>query len=295
MKMLRKIKREVFSLEGFYSLISYFPALKRGRSNDLDRTVVISLTSVPWRFEKLHVVLMSLLWQTERADRVVLWLSEYNLKGERVLEADKLPKNLKRMQRKGIEIEFVDDIRSYRKLIPTLERFPDAIIVTADDDTLYPSNWLERLLEGHKSHPEDVVCYRGTRMLIEKDSIAPYAQWPEYTSCDKPSYLLFAQGGEGALYPPGALHPEVHNREVFMEISPTADDVWFKAMVLYNDVRHVKLSEKHQDFQRVHGTQVGGQTLHHVNNVLGQNDQQVAAVFSRYDLITRLKDATPSE
>lgn len=289
-ELLRKIKHEIFSLEGFYSFLSYIPGIKRGKPNDLDKPVVVSLTSVPWRFEKLHAVLMSLLWQSIRPDRVVLWLSEYNQKGERIVDPNDLPKNLRRMQKKGVEILFVDDIRSYRKLLPSLERFPDSIIITVDDDTLYPFDWLRKLLEGHTNHPEAVVCYRGTRMLVEPDGLSPYIQWPEFTTREKPSYLLFAQGCEGILYPPGALHPEVHNREAFTELSPTADDVWFKAMALYNNVPHVKITEKHIDFPRTRGSQAEGQSLHHVNNTLGHNDQQIEAVFSRYKLLSRLKN-----
>lgn len=290
-RILRKIKHEMLSREGFYSFLSYIPVIKRGRVNELERPVVVSLTSVPWRFEKLHAVLMSLLWQTVRPDKIVLWLSEFNQKGERIVDPDNLPENLRRMQRKGIEIKFAEDIRSYRKLIPSLERFPDAIIITVDDDTLYPVSWLENLLAAHEEQPRAVVCYRGTRIQINQDGLAPYIQWPEYTTRGEPSYLLFAQGCGGILYPPGALHPEVHNREAFMELSPTADDVWFKAMVLYNGVPHVKISERHRDFPPVYGSQAEGQTLHHVNNTLGHNDQQVAAVFSRYDLVSRLKAA----
>lgn len=290
--ILKKIKHEIFSLEGFYGLLSHLPGIKRGRINDLDRPVVVSLTSVPWRFDRLHVVLMSLLWQSVRPNRVVLWLSEYNQQGERIVDPSNLPANLRRLQRKGVEVKFVEDLRSYRKLIPSLERFPEAIIITADDDTLYPSDWLEKLVTVHKDRPGVVVCYRGTRMIVKQDGFAPYSDWPEYTAINEPSYLLFAQGGEGTLYPPGSLHPEVHNREVFMKLCPTADDVWFKAMVLYNNVAHVKIAQRHKDFRRLHGSQAEGQTLHHVNNTLGQNDNQVEAVFSRYGLLPRLnKDA----
>lgn len=289
--MLKKIKHEVFSLEGFFGLLSHVPGPRRGRLNILNKSVVISLTSVPWRFGRLHAVLMSLLWQSVRPDRIVLWLSEYNQKGERILDPKNLPVNLRRMQRKGVEIGFVDDIRSYRKLVPTLEKYPDAIAITVDDDTLYPGDWLEKLLAAHQLHPDAVVCYRGTRMQVVGGTLAPYNAWPEYTTRCKPSYQLFAQGCEGILYPPGTLHPEVLNRAVFMDIAPTADDVWFKAMALYNRVPHVKITEKHQDFPRVRGSQAEGQSLHHVNNILGHNDHQVAAVFSRYNLIPQLKSS----
>lgn len=136
-----------------------------------------------------------------RPDHIVLWLSKYDQNGTQITTIEDLPKNIRRLHRMGVEIEFVEDIRSYRKLLPALERFPNAIVVTADDDILYPSGWLENLLRGHEQHTDAIVCYRGTQILLDQNGLAPYKQWPEYTRRDEPSYLLFAQGGEGALYP----------------------------------------------------------------------------------------------
>ena len=111
-RMLKKIKHEIFSLEGFYGFLSHLPGVRAGRPNREENEIVVSLTSVPWRLPKLHTVLMSLLWQSVRPDRIVLWLSEYNQKGERILDRNDLPGNLLRMREKGIDIEFVDDIIS---------------------------------------------------------------------------------------------------------------------------------------------------------------------------------------
>lgn len=38
---------------------------------------------------------------------------------------------------KELTIDWYHDIKSYKKLIPTLQKYPDSIIVTADDDIIY--------------------------------------------------------------------------------------------------------------------------------------------------------------
>jgi len=48
--------------------------------------------------------------------------------------------------------------------------------------------------------------------------------------------MIFPVGGWGILYPPGSLDPMIDRQEMFTEIAPLNDDVWFKAMSLLRDV-----------------------------------------------------------
>jgi len=53
-------------------------------------------------------------------------------------------------------------------------------------------------------NPGDIVCYRGSKMLLSHDNkLQPYNTWPEFTS-KKKSPLLFFKGKDGVLYPPGS-------------------------------------------------------------------------------------------
>ena len=45
----------------------------------------------------------------------------------------------------GLQIEPCQDLRSYTKLVHTVERWPDAFIITADDDQYYPNDWIRIL------------------------------------------------------------------------------------------------------------------------------------------------------
>ena len=95
--------------------------------------VVISLTSFPQRLPKLHNCIATLLSQSVRAEKVVLYLARDECSD------DIIPKRLRRLQSKGLEIRFVDrNVRSLTKIIYALEDFPDKMIVTCDDDKFYP-------------------------------------------------------------------------------------------------------------------------------------------------------------
>ena len=63
---------------------------------------------------------------------------------------DDLPNSLLALEDDKFEIRWVnEDIRSYKKLIPALKNFPTDVIITADDDVIYPEDWAERLLKSY--------------------------------------------------------------------------------------------------------------------------------------------------
>jgi len=287
---MKKKIRQKFNYETWLTLCSLIKSTKGVSESGEGSSYVISLTSIPSRIDKVHMVIESLLSQSYKPKKVILWLSEYNREGVKVLDINDLPLTLRKQVKRGLEICFCKDLRSYRKLLPTIERYPESHIVTADDDIIYPSDWLENLVVAHRGNPDCVICYRGVEMQFNEglNCLKPYIEWPEYNLALVPSFLLFPQGGEGTIYPKNIFNKELFNDSVFLDICLTADDVWFKAMSLFNDKPCVKITEKHQDFLRVRESQ-GQDTLHFVNNTLGQNDIQIKAVFEKYSLIDFIK------
>ena len=94
--------------------------------------LIVSLTSYPTRIGTVHKTIETILCQTERPDRIILWLAPEQFPKA----ALGLPRKLKRLTKYGLEIQWYHDIKSYKKLIPALHQYPDAIIVTADDNVL---------------------------------------------------------------------------------------------------------------------------------------------------------------
>ncbi len=244
--------------------------------------IVVSLTSIPERMHLVHLCIESLLNQSLKPDYLNLWLPE----SEQV-NSDTLPRKLRDQQERGLTIDFVRDIGSYTKLLYSLKRFRHAVIVTADDDTIYPSTWLEGLYTSHLLNKNSIICYRGTLITGIKDrGIDQYSQWPEYNS-QQSNLSLFPTGKDGILYPPFSLHDEVFNEPVFREICPTGDDIWFKAMSLRKSTLCQKITMNHVDFPTIPGSQL--RTLHQINNIGGQNEVQLRKVFEKYKLQDRLR------
>ena len=101
--------------------------------SDAHPHVVVTLTSYGRRVGTTVIhVLKSLLLQSRRPDRIILWLDNINFSHE------KLPARLARFCSKyGIEIRFCEDIRSYKKLVPALQLCPNDILVTVDDGEIF--------------------------------------------------------------------------------------------------------------------------------------------------------------
>jgi len=186
--------------------------------------LVVSLTSYGTRMKIVHRVIYSLFIQNCKPDRIILWLSETETH---------VPKKLRFFEKYGLEIRFTEDIRSYKKLVPSLKEVPGSILVTCDDDMWYPTNWLATLYDSYLEYPEAVHCHVVRR--ISKDSQGaplPYKDWV-MTRDIEPRYDQIGIGAGGILYPPGVFGTtEVTDKSKFMQLAPHADDLWFWCMAV---------------------------------------------------------------
>lgn len=193
--------------------------------------VIVSLTTYPARINSVYKTISTLLHQTVKPDRVVLWLAEPQF-------PDKiLPENLTRLQEFGLEIKWAEkDIRSFKKLIPSLKEFPEDIIITADDDIFYPENFVENLYNAYLENPEYIHANRA--FIVKKKlngRLYIKSRNYQYNSSYLPSYKNELMSGYGTLFPPHALVDMATNDAVFMSVMPTNDDIWAWGMAVLND------------------------------------------------------------
>lgn len=211
---------------------SYYPKRLSWGLNAEPRTIkiTVSVTTYPGRIKTVHETIATLLSQTMKPDRVVLWLGGEKFHGR---ETD-LPGQLLRLRDYGLTIEWCRDIRSYTKLIPALQKYPDDIIVTADDDMFYPPNWLEMLYDSYRSDPMSVHSHEVMQIGVEDGTVTSYNVWRygEKRGVSSVRHLLL--GVSGVLYPPRCFSQEVLNEEAFMKLAKTCDDLWFWAMAVLN-------------------------------------------------------------
>lgn len=196
--------------------------------------IIVSLTSHPARIDTVHLAINTLLRQTLKPDRIILWLAKEQFpQGE-----NSLPDSLTELQALGLDIKWCEDLKSYKKLVPALREFPEDMIVTVDDDLYYEENMLEMLYKTHLEHPQDIVVNRSWRVKVQGEKLIPLASrkisYEEYTD---PSYLNQLMGGSGCLYPPNSLHKDVLNTDKIMSLIPTHDDVYFWVMAVINGTR----------------------------------------------------------
>src|SRR5690554_815785 len=198
----------------------------RGLAHGRAVPLIVSLTSYPARYSTLHLTLQSLLLQSVRPDHIILWIAHD--------EAASLPEKVTSLTSHGLDIRFCENWKSFKKIIPTLMAFPNADIVTADDDIYYWPDWLKELLVAAKRHPGDVIAHRMHEITISEGGIRPYRQWNYVTDNPLASAYNFATSGAGAYYPAGCFHTDVLDKTKFMQLCPTATDIWLHWMACLN-------------------------------------------------------------
>ncbi|WP_374589056.1 glycosyltransferase family A protein [Ideonella dechloratans] len=207
----------------------------------MKQRIIVSLTSFPGGMGVIVPTLKSLLKQSLLPEKIVLYLADPEFPDR------KIPENLETLARENpiLDIRYYPtNIRSYKKLIPALEDFPNEIIITVDDDALYPPDLIKRLIAEHKKYPDSIIAHRTRRMIFDKKwNLLPYKSWKIYKHLryfvwgSHPKYTNFFTGTGGVLYPPHALHPDATKEEFFMNLAPTADDVWFWAMAVRKNTK----------------------------------------------------------
>jgi len=244
--------------------------------------IVITLTTYPKRYDVVHLTLESLLDQTMKPDQIVLWISSEE--GNDSI----MPEKILRLKQRGVTIKYVEgNIRSYKKLIYALEEYSNALLITVDDDTIYPVDFVKNIYKIHTAYPDCIIANRCTYMSMnENGDIKPYMEWSENREIN-PSFNQFPTGVGGILYPPKSLHKEVFNKEAFMDICPSADDVWFKAMGVMNNTQTYFTGMGEESLITIKKAQKD--SLWKVNVVENKNDIQIQQVFEKYNLNKYLK------
>lgn len=214
----------------------YFRLTENNRKYSLNTThinkdkecYIVSFTSFPARIDKVWMVVETILRQTYKPDRIILYLSK-----EQFPKPDLIPDSLIRQKRRGLEIVFCEgDLRSHKKYYYAIANYPKDNIITIDDDIFYRTDLIESFVKEHVKYP-GVILANWAKKIVPGTIL--YNEWPDANSGDESVYML-PIGVGGVLYPPNCFYRDINSKEIFVKNCFKADDIWLSCMSILNNV-----------------------------------------------------------
>ncbi|MBR6572820.1 MAG: hypothetical protein IKK77_03800 [Clostridia bacterium] len=234
-----------------------------------EETIICSLTSFPARIDYVDKAIKSLMLQTVKPDRIILWLANEQFPDK------KLPEELTRLEEKGLEICWCHDLYGHKKYFyPVKNQKENEVVITFDDDIVYSPKAIERLMKTHKKFPGCLVCERAQARENGLRDIENPGKWKTISNIGVkfPSYSLNPSPGGGCLIPYKAFCEDAINEEKIRQLAYKNDDLWYMFMCAANGTRTVKTRKYHKIFTLVEGSQVVQMAT---ENVVGNKNVEI--------------------
>lgn len=205
--------------------------------------LIVNLTTTRQRFYLLRYTLLSLIEQTLRAEKIIIWVSEEPYLRDKGMAGfdytSQLQEWIPKYNKMGVEIRLTKNTGPYRKLIPCLRNAKDDdILVTADDDIIYRQDWLSSLIQEFYACGGDKVVASRVRKIRRNalGVIQSYVCWRVVTERSLLSEDYIITFGAGAVLKKSFFRPQDIENDDFVLISPTADDLWYTKLLNNNGI-----------------------------------------------------------
>jgi hypothetical protein len=188
----------------------------------------------------LHLSLKSIIEQSLKPNKIILWLYEKEFPQK---EKD-IPKKVLEFKSQGLIIEYYPiNLKSHLKLIPSLKKYPNSIIITIDDDINYEKDMIKKLYKSYLDNPNDINAHRITKMKLNKkkkkfDTIKGGLDYYHNAT-----YLNILNGVGGVIYPPNCFNNDIFNETLMFKLAKTNDDLWFWTQAVLKGIK-IKVVEK---------------------------------------------------
>lgn len=224
---------EDISKKLYVGIIKILPN-KKGTKRKSEDKVIVSMTSYSARFDMIYLCIKSLMYQTVKPDRIILWLGSDSAEVE-------LPIELENLKKYGLEVAYRNEnLKPHKKYYYAIQDYPNSIVITVDDDAIYSPTMLASLLRMHERYPKAVCARRVHEIVCNQQILAKYNLWNQACQTERlPKMSLMAVGVGGVLYPPNALNKMAFNKEMIKNICLNADDLWLKFMEALQDTKVV--------------------------------------------------------
>ncbi|MDX3930171.1 MAG: glycosyltransferase [Shinella sp.] len=244
------------------------------------REIIVSLTSFPPRMPTIATCVESLMRQTKQPDRILLWLSEDQFPDH----GAGLPAELRALLDERFQIRWVEgDLAPHKKYFYVMQEFPNALIVTVDDDVRYDEHLIATLYHGHLDRPSSVVAGRSNLIRFRPDgTLRTYDQWgyDHQHLRERETFELLPTGIGGVLYPPGSVPAEAFDINAIKATSLHADDLWLKVMTTANGYP-VWMPQRKFEFRNIDGSQSAA--LWRGNAFQNGNDLAMGAILEFFE------------
>jgi hypothetical protein len=266
----------------YYIVSSFFSGryqIEINRELNQEGKLIVSMTTKPDRIHKVWMVIESILRQKVKPDGIFLCLAR-----EEFGDESNLPRRLLALKKRGLQIIFVaENLRPHNKYFYAMSSFPKAAVLTIDDDKIYPYH-LVGTLKLYRELYKGQICSVLTRRIEMNGSLPEkYVHWNLVKGNLTPSHALLNLGVGGVLYPPGALHKDLFDKEQLKNKALLTDDIWIKIMALRNDTKVASLAGL---FKRpfLSLTGLGKEQLMLKNIQGGENDAVFKNLLALYDI-----------
>lgn len=230
---------------------------------------IISLTSFGKRLSTVWITIESLLRQKDNYCNIHLYVARND-------SSVRIPFK-KHMEKNGVEIHYVEDLKSFKKFYFAAKEYGDKNIITVDDDVIYPNYLTSSLIDAIREQ-NCVCCFRCHKITIENGIINKYDEWNEVKDGMIRNMYFLPTGVGGVIYPKKYFCKELLNKELFMEMMPTADDIWLRFWGIAKGVEVYKVKEEYKNWIAIRFTQKN--RLGIINNGYSMNDLAIMNIVA---------------
>lgn len=254
--------------------------MSKNKLKENANNIIVSITSIPSRFDRLYMSLETIFHQTLKPSKIVLYLGNN-------IDKTKIPKKILDMQKRGLVIKFRDDVnlKPHTKYFYAMQEYKNNIIITFDDDIFYNKNVIKILYSSYLKYPNAVCCMRPSKITFDNNMIKNYLSWEGFYNGDDaliPNHYLCATGVGGVLYPPHIMPEETFDLNLISKMALCQDDLWLKFIEVKNNIKVVKACKKNYKNHSINGTQ--DITLSQSNILENRNDKYLSILNDYFKL-----------